>query len=109
MGKTVENYMIQEALREGNSAKVFKAKNLSESEKTKVVGAFDKAKTISETKLVFETLNEGFIKNSTNFQKHLGSASKSLTTIKESIAKPVLETDEFTLRLQRLAGILPND
>lgn len=28
MGKTVENYMIQEALREGNSAKVFKAKNI---------------------------------------------------------------------------------
>lgn len=28
MGKTVENYMIQEALGEGNFAKVFKAKNI---------------------------------------------------------------------------------
>lgn len=89
--------------------KIFKAKNLSESEKIKVVGAFDKAKTISETKLVFETLKEGFVSKSNLINKHLGSASKSVTTIKESIAKPVLETDEFTLRLQRLAGIIPNN
>ena len=39
--------------------KIFKAKSLTENEKVKVLGAFDKATTVKETKLVFETLNEG--------------------------------------------------
>merc|ERR1711906_48179 len=41
--------------------KVFRGKNLSESQKVKVLGAFDKAETVKEVKLVFETI-EGSIK-----------------------------------------------
>merc|ERR1712097_126481 len=41
------------------SNKIFKAKNLTESQKAKVLNAFDKATTVKEVKLVFETLSEG--------------------------------------------------
>ncbi len=40
--------------------KIFKAKNLTESEKIKVLNTFDKAETVKEVKLVFETLTESF-------------------------------------------------
>jgi len=36
--------------------KIFKSKNLTESEKVKVLNTFDKAETVKEVKLVFETL-----------------------------------------------------
>jgi Arc/MetJ family transcription regulator len=39
--------------------KIFRAKNLTESQKVKVLAAFDKAATTKEAKLVFETLSEG--------------------------------------------------
>ena len=37
--------------------KIFKSKNLSESQKVKVLEAFDKASTVKEAKLVFETVD----------------------------------------------------
>ena len=40
--------------------KIFKSKNLTESQKVKVLEAFDKAGTVKEAKLVFETVNSGF-------------------------------------------------
>jgi len=88
--------------------KIFKAKNLSESEKVKVVGSFDKAKTISEAKLVFETIKEGLSKPSKmlpNIKKHIGLASKSTGLIKEGTSSPVIEVDEQYTRWQKLAGL----
>jgi hypothetical protein len=41
--------------------KIFKAKNLSEDKKVKVLKAFDKAETVKEAKVIFETLNEGLV------------------------------------------------
>jgi len=41
------------------SNKIFKSKNLNESQKVKVLSSFDKANTVGEVKMVFETLNEG--------------------------------------------------
>ena len=42
--------------------KIFKDKNLSESQKLKVLESFDKANTAKEAKLVYETLTEGIKK-----------------------------------------------
>jgi hypothetical protein len=42
--------------------KIFKAKNLSEAQKLHVLSAFDKAESVKETKLVYETLKEGITK-----------------------------------------------
>ena len=48
------------------SNKIFKAKNLTENKKVKVLKAFDKAKDVKEAKVIYETLNEGLVNNSVN-------------------------------------------
>jgi hypothetical protein len=84
--------------------KIFKAKNLTESQKVKVLAAFDKAASVKEAKLVFETLSEGMkeTKKTVNESLLRGSASKA-TGIAEK--KPILEVNDQFARWQTLAGI----
>jgi hypothetical protein len=86
--------------------KIFKSKNLTESQKVTVLTTFDKATTVKEVKLVFETLTEG-LKTKTNkpsrITENLGSASKSTGTTKTK--RPILESDDMVKRFQKLAGI----
>jgi hypothetical protein len=84
--------------------KIFKAKNLNESQKVKVLSSFDKATTVGEVKLVFETLNEGIKVKSNLIKENLGSASKS--TVTPNVKKPIVESNEAFLRMQKLAGII---
>ena len=84
--------------------KIFKAKNLNESQKVKVLSSFDKATTVGEVKLVFETLNEGIKVKSNLIKENLGSASKS--TITPNVKKPIVESNDAFLRMQKLAGII---
>tara|TARA_R100001443_G_scaffold20812_1_gene32990 strand:- start:362 stop:1588 length:1227 start_codon:yes stop_codon:yes gene_type:complete len=84
--------------------KIFKAKSLTESEKVKVLGAFDKAATIKETKLVFETLNEGLKTKKNTIRESLGSASKATGNFKSN-KKPIVETDPMVERFKKLAGL----
>ena len=42
--------------------KIFKAKNLTEDKKVKVLKAFDKAVDVRQAKTIFETLSEGLVK-----------------------------------------------
>jgi hypothetical protein len=58
--------------------KIFKAKNLNENQKIKVLKAFDKAETVKEAKRIFETLNENLVAKSTksNIRESMGAASK---------------------------------
>jgi hypothetical protein len=71
--------------------KIFRAKNLQEAQKVKVLEAFDKASNVKEVKLVFETLNEG-IKNTpkTQIKESLGSASKAAGVAQKA---PIVEID----------------
>jgi len=85
--------------------KIFKAKNLTESEKIKVLNTFDKAETVKEVKLVFETLNESFrstVKKPA-IKESLGSASRSLAHAAPK--QPIIEVNDAFARMQRLAGI----
>ena len=84
--------------------KIFKAKNLTESQKVKVLAAFDKAASVKEAKLVFETLSEGFKekKSSVNESMLRGSASKVAGVVEK---KPILEVNNQFARWQQLAGI----
>ena len=87
--------------------KVFRAKNLTESQKVKVLETFDKATTVKEVKLVFESLSfdtkpSKVVKNS--LRESLGGASKALGT--STPKKPILEVNEQFTRMQRLAGII---
>ena len=84
--------------------KIFKAKTLTESQKVKVLGAFDKAGTVKETKLVFETLNEGLkAKKKSPIVESLGSASRVSRSV--NAKKPIIETDPMVERFKKLAGI----
>jgi hypothetical protein len=86
--------------------KIFKTKNLTESEKIKVLNTFDKAETVKEVKLVFETLNESFktttVKKNT-IKESLGSASKTISTATPK--QPIIEVNNAFARMQQLAGL----
>jgi len=90
--------------------KVFRGKNLSESQKVKVLGAFDRAETVKEVKLVFETI-EGSIKLKTTNKsisesvRPKGSAS-NLSAPKTTKKQPIVESDEMVARFKKLAGII---
>ena len=86
------------------SNKIFKAKNLNESQKVKVLSSFDKATTVGEVKLVFETLNEGIKVTKNMIKENLGSASKS--TVTPTVKKPIVESNDAFLRMQKLAGLI---
>jgi len=88
--------------------KIFRNKNLSETQKLQVLKAFDKAESLKEVKLVFESLTENLAtkvaaKSSPVIKEHLGSASKSVTTA--NVSKPVVESNDMIARFQKLAGI----
>jgi S-DNA-T family DNA segregation ATPase FtsK/SpoIIIE len=84
--------------------KIFKAKNLNESQKVKVLSSFDKAKNVGEVKMVFETLNEGIKVSKSMIKENLGSASKG--TMTPNVKKPIVESNDAFLRMQKLAGII---
>ena len=82
--------------------KIFRAKNLMETQKVKVLEAFDKATTVKEVKLVYETLNEG-IKEKAPVRENLGSASKPAGVAPK---QQIVEVDSQFARWQKLAGII---
>jgi hypothetical protein len=84
--------------------KIFRSKNLTESQKVKVLGSFDNATTVKETKLVYNTLNEGIKVRKPSVEKTLGSASKATNT--PTIKKPIVESNDAYLRMQKLAGLI---
>jgi hypothetical protein len=85
--------------------KIFRNKSLTESQKVKVLTAFDKATSKKEVELVYETLSEGLkvstISTKSPIKESLGSASKALGS---AVAKPIIENDAFA-RMRELAGL----
>jgi spore coat protein CotF len=84
--------------------KIFKAKNLNENQKVKVLSSFDKANNVGEVKMVYETLNEGIKVAKTTIKENLGRASKS--TITPTAKQPIVESNDVFKRMQKLAGII---
>ena len=86
--------------------KIFKANSLSEAQKVNIIAAFDKAETVKEVKLVFETVNENVVtKKETTIKEHKGSASKA-TGVTASKPEVISEVSNAVLRMQKLAGII---
>jgi hypothetical protein len=86
--------------------KIFRNKNLTESQKVKVLSAFDKATSVRETKVIYETLNEGLVSKTTtksSIKESLGMASKPAGVAPK---QPIVESDQMVQRFQKLAGIL---
>ena len=81
--------------------KIFRNKSLTESQKVKVLAAFDKAKNKQEAQLIYETLlgSVATVAKS-SIKESLGSASKALG----NATKPIIENDAFA-RMRELAGL----
>jgi hypothetical protein len=79
--------------------KIFKSKNLTESQKVKVLSSFDKTTTVKEVKLVYETLNGGITTSKKSLSENLGSASKAIGTTK----KPIIEANDAFSRMREIA------
>ena len=83
--------------------KVFKAKNLNESQKLKVIAQFDKATTAKEAKAIFESMNNAIAKSKkSTIKESLGFASKAAGVAPK---KQIVQVDETMSRWQMLAGI----
>ena len=91
--------------------KIFKSNDLSESQKVNIIAAFDKAETVKEVKLVYETVSDSVVskKETSNTIKEsktkLGMASKATGT---TASKPevINEVSDTVRRMQKLAGII---
>jgi hypothetical protein len=87
--------------------KIFNAKNLNESQKLKVVKAFDKAESAKEAKLVYESLSEAFLApakaGKTQLKESLGFASKAAGNAPGK--SQIVENDAWISRMQKLANI----
>ena len=87
--------------------KIFKAKNLTESQKVKVIASFDKATTANEAKIVFESLESTLTAVTSNvksqIKESLGFASKAAGVAPK---KQIVEINETISRMQQLAGII---
>ena len=94
--------------------KLFKGKNLTESQKLKVINTFDLTKSLREVKLAYAVLAESFNAGGSVAKKKSnatvstiteGLASKPVQSTKpEAIVEP--EVDVMTSRFQKLAGIV---
>jgi hypothetical protein len=85
--------------------KIFKAKNLTESQKVKVIASFDRATTPKEAKIVFESLSSTLKATpaKTAIRESLGFASKAAGTAPK---KTIVESDAVITRMQKLANII---
>jgi hypothetical protein len=110
-----KDFQLNEAVKETNvtnllnakllyTNKIFKSKNLNESQKIKILESFDKANTAKEAKLVYETLSESLKVKKNTIKENLGRASKATTIPKTK--KPIVESNEVFARMQKLAGII---
>ena len=84
--------------------KIFKARNLSESQKTKVISAFDRSTSVKEVENTFRTLSESIsaAPKKSSLKESVGFASKAMGN---APARPIVEADAFVTRWQQLAGI----
>ena len=83
--------------------KIFKAKNLNESQKLKVIAQFDKATTAKEAKTIFESMNAAIEKSKkSTLKESIGFASKAAGVAPK---KQIVEVNDTVSRWQMLAGI----
>jgi len=81
--------------------KIFKNKSLNEAQKVKVLTAFDKANSVKEAKLVYETLMESLKLKKPSINESMGFASKTIGATKA----PIVESNSMVERFKKLAGI----
>ena len=83
--------------------KIFRAKNLTENQKAKIIPAFDKAATVKEAKLIFETISENFSDSKKSIKENRSLASKPVGVAPKR--ELIVEVDSQVARWEKLAGI----
>ena len=91
--------------------RIFKSNNLTEAQKLRVVETLDKASSVKEAKLIYETIKDTFTiskKNKTapkkSIRENFGMASKATRT--SAPRKAILnESNDMVTRMQKLANI----
>lgn len=91
--------------------KLFRAHNMTNEQKVKVIETLDRTKSVREVKLVFSTLAENFKYTSTNknAKKTIkeGIASTVVKSTKPAVARAVIaESAQISDRFKKLAGII---
>ena len=91
--------------------KLFRAHNMTNEQKVKVIETLDRTKSVREVKLVYSTLAENFKYSSSNksTKKSIseGIASKTVKSTKPAAVKQVIaESTDFSNRFKKLAGII---
>ena len=82
--------------------KLFKAHTLNETQKVKVIDTFDRARTITEVKLVYATLSESFSSSKTLVKESVASKPVASTKPKQTILS---EGEQIANRFKKLAGL----
>lgn len=90
--------------------KVFRNNNLNEDQKVKIIASFDKAETVKEVKLVFDTVKDSLVSEAAKpakkvFREHKSFASKATGNAPKP-KEVVPMVSEQVLRMQKLAGII---
>jgi len=82
--------------------KLFKAHNLNEGQKIKVIDNFDRAKTIREVKLVYATIAESLTQKKSLVKESVASKPIASTKPKQII---LTESEQIANRFKKLAGL----
>ena len=93
--------------------RLFKSSNLSDTQKLNIIESFDKATSVKETKLIYETLKGSLnkqsfkksSKKSKTIKENFGMASKAAGTYKAPKKAIISESDNLVTRFQKLANI----
>ena len=95
--------------------RIFKANQLNESQKLRVVESLDKAGTAKEAKLIYETIKDTFNiskdgkrKSKTSIKEGLGMASKPAGKSTAAKTAVISESNDMMKRFQKLANIKIN-
>ena len=96
--------------------RIFKANNLDDSQKLRVVETLDNAGTIKEAKLIYETIKDTFNVAKTtkttpkkSIREGLGMASKATGTSTAPRKAILNESNDMVTRMQKLANITINE
>jgi hypothetical protein len=84
--------------------KLFRSKTLTEAQKVKVINAFDRAESVKEVKNIFETIKDTTTKAKTTVNESRSFASKAAGVAETK--QPIVESNDFVARMQKLAGII---
>ena len=95
--------------------RIFKASNLTDGQKLRVVETFDKAASVKEAKLIYETVKDSFSIKSTkpnpkrkSIKENFGMASKAAGNSTAPKKEVISESNNMVARMQKLANISIN-